>query len=61
MVLGGQDQVVHNKYSKNFFDCTKVTDKDLVTYDDACHFLLMDKEYQSLIAKDLIGWFNTHI
>ena len=63
MILGGRDQVVNNRASKEFFDITssKVTDKDVVTYDDADHFMILDNEFSPLVAKDLIGWFNTHI
>jgi hypothetical protein len=38
-----------------------VQDKDMITYDDADHFMLLDNEYMPLVAKDLIGWFNTHV
>lgn len=63
MILGGRDQVVNNRASKEFFDITsaKVTDKDVVTYDDGDHFMVLDNEFSPLIAKDLIAWFNTHI
>jgi esterase/lipase len=63
MILGGRDQVVNNKASRDFFEISssKVQDKDIVTYDDADHFMVMDNEFSPLIAKDLIGWFNTHI
>lgn len=63
MILGGRDQIVHNKASKEFFDVSssKLTDKDIVTYEDGDHFMLLDNEFSPLIVKDLIGWFNTHI
>lgn len=63
MILSGRDQVVDNRGSKDFFEIqsTKVKDKDLITYEDADHFLLLDNEYMPLVAKDLIGWFNTHV
>ncbi len=63
MILSGRDQVVDNRGSKDFFEIksSKVKDKDLITYEDADHFLLLDNEYMPLVAKDLIGWFNTHV
>lgn len=63
MILGGRDQVVDNKASKNFFEAqtSKIQDKDVVTYDDADHFMLLDKEYKDLVTKDLVGWFGIHI
>jgi alpha-beta hydrolase superfamily lysophospholipase len=63
MILGGRDQVVDNRGAKDFFEIqsAKVQDKDLITYDDADHFMLLDNEYMPLVAKDLIGWFNTHV
>jgi hypothetical protein len=49
--------------ARDFFEVSssKVQDKDIVTYDDADHFLLLDNEFSSLVSKDLIGWFNTHV
>ena len=38
-----------------------MNDKDLVTYDDADHFILLDNEFMPMAVKDLIGWFNTHV
>lgn len=32
----------------------------MVTYEDGDHFIITDKEYVSLIAKDLISWYNVH-
>lgn len=63
MILGGRDQVVDNKASKEFFEIqsAKVQDKDVITYDDGDHFMLLDNDFMPLIAKDLISWFNTHI
>jgi esterase/lipase len=61
MILSGKDQVVKNCYAKDFFDICPLGDKDVVTYEDADHFLMMDNEFFPLVTKDLIGWFNTHI
>ncbi len=63
MILAGKDQLVCNKASKNFFDLqtSKVNDKDLITYDDADHFIMLDNEFVPMMVKDLIGWFNTHV
>lgn len=61
MILGGKDQIVENKAAKHFFDVADVQDKDILTYDDADHFLLLDNEHMALISKDLIGWFNYHV
>ena len=40
IILGGQDQMIDNKAAKNFFDKTKVQDKDIITYDDLDHMIL---------------------
>lgn len=63
MILGGRDQIVDNRAAKEFFEIqsAKVQDKDIITYDDADHFICLDNEFMPLITKDLIGWFNTHL
>jgi esterase/lipase len=63
MILAGKDQLVCNKASREFFEVqtSKVDDKDVITYDDADHFICMDNEFMPLFTKDLIGWFNTHL
>ena len=45
MILGGRDQVVDNKASKNFFEAqtSKIQDKDVVNYDYDDHFMMLDK------------------
>lgn len=63
MILGGKDTVVDNKAAKDFFNLTssKITDKDIVVYDDGDHFMALDNDYSSMLIKDLIAWYNTHI
>ena len=60
MILGGKDNIVDNKAARKFFENAIVKDKDIITYDDADHCIMMDGEFMPLITKDLIGWFNTH-
>ena len=63
MILGGKDQIVDNRAAKEFFEVqsAKVQDKDIITYDDADHFICLDNQFMPFITKDLIGWFNTHL
>lgn len=49
MILGGQDKIVDNKKSTNFFDMVKVQDKDVITYDDMDHLMFIDGEYLPFI------------
>ena len=53
--------MVDNKAARNFFEVVPVQDKDIITYDDVDHLMLIDGEYLPFIAKDLVSWFNTHI
>lgn len=63
MILGGKDTVVDNKAAKEYFDTTssKITDKDIVMYEDGDHFMSLDNEFSPLLIKDLIAWYNIHI
>lgn len=62
MILAGKehDGVICNKAAKNFFEMAPIEDKAIVQYDDLDHMILHDNEYLSLIARDLIGFYNTH-
>ena len=61
MILAGKDTVVSNKEAKAFFNNTAITDKDLITYEDADHLILYDKGYWPSLTLDSVGFFNTHI
>ena len=61
MILGGRDQLVCNKASRQFFEVNPLKDKDLIQYDDADHAIIQDAEFSNIVAMDVINWQNTHI
>lgn len=59
MVLAGQETLVCNRTSKNFFATSDVTSKDLLEYDDADHCILNDREHWPLVVREVVNWQNT--
>ena len=61
LALAGQERVISNEKAKEFYNRVSVEDKTLLEYEDACHSIIQDKEYASLLMRDVISWQNRHL
>lgn len=44
-----------------FYSNTKTHDKNVITFDDANHEIMRDKQFASFVVKDLISFFDTNL
>ena len=47
--------------SKRFFEKSSVEDKSILELPDACHEVIKDREFASLVISETITWQNMHL
>ena len=61
LILGDQDDVISNPRAKQFYQEAPTEDKAIIEFKGACHQLIQDKEYASLVINETVAFQNMHL